>query len=101
MNKNRFLIQLSESTQTDFGRVDFFEQPKSQQVFSAIWALESQVNNGGFLQYFVSSDFDSARFAPTALHRVGAHACASIVERALDLLSLSPLLTSRKACEKR
>jgi len=54
MNKNSFLIQLSESPRTDFGRVAFAEQSEPQKVFSSIWALESQVNNGGFLQYFGS-----------------------------------------------
>ena len=95
MNKNSFLIQLSETPRTDFGRVDFSEQPEPQKVFSSIWALESQVNNGGLLQYFVSSDFDTANFAPTALASIGAHACASIVERALRLLPSGSVPASR------
>lgn len=100
MNKNDFLVELSESPRTDFGRVDFAKQPEPQKVFSSIWALESQVNNGGFLQYFVSSDFDTANFAPTALTRVGAYACAGIVERALHLLPTGSLSPSREACEQ-
>jgi hypothetical protein len=47
MDKNKFLIDLSESDQTDFGRVDFASQSDPQRTFSAIWELESQVNNGG------------------------------------------------------
>jgi hypothetical protein len=43
LDKNRFLIGLSESERTDFGRVDFDEQPFEQQVFSAIWALQRDV----------------------------------------------------------
>ena len=43
MDKNAFLIELSESDRTDLGRVDFGEQSEEQQVFSAIWELESQV----------------------------------------------------------
>ncbi len=100
MNKNSYLIDLSESDRTDFGRVDFAQQSEPQKVFSAIWALESQVNNGGFLQYFVSSDFDTANFAPTALRSIGAQACAGVVERALRALSASPLPDSRQACEQ-
>lgn len=100
MNKNTYLIELSESERTDFGRVDFAQQSEPQKVFSAIWALESQVNNGGFLQYFVSSDFDTANFAPTALRSIGAQACASVVERALRALSASPLPDSQQACEQ-
>ncbi len=51
MDKNALLIDLSESDRTMFGRVDFDQQPPEQQVFSAIWALESQVNNGEFAQF--------------------------------------------------
>jgi hypothetical protein len=36
MDKNGFLIDLSESERTDFGRIDFAKQPEVQQVFSAL-----------------------------------------------------------------
>lgn len=39
MDKNHFLINLSESKRTDFGRVDFAAQSEAQKVFSAIWSL--------------------------------------------------------------
>lgn len=81
--KNRFLIELSESSRTDFGRVDFEHQAKDQQVFSAIWTLESEVNNGGFLQYFENDRGETATFAPTALRRIGADKCSAIVDRAI------------------
>jgi hypothetical protein len=41
MDKNAFLIGLSESDRTDFGRTDFGEHSEEQRVFSAIWELES------------------------------------------------------------
>lgn len=94
MDKNRFLIDLSESARTGFGRVDFADQSEAQRVFSAIWALESQVNNGGFLQFFESSDGDTAEHAPSALRAIGALACAEIVERALRTASPEPLPAS-------
>jgi PIN domain nuclease of toxin-antitoxin system len=91
MDKNKFLIDLSESARTDFGRVDFSQQSDEQQVFSAIWELESQVNNGGFEQYFSSESCETADFAPTALRRIGAHQCAEIVAKALRVVSHEPL----------
>jgi hypothetical protein len=54
--KDAFLIELSESDRTSFGKVAFEKQDEIQRVFSAIWALESEVNNGGFDQYFRNSD---------------------------------------------
>src|SRR5207247_5287224 len=90
MDKNAFLIDLSESKRTDFGKVDFAQQSESQQVFSAIWELESQVNNGGFDQYFRNSDSDIISFAPSALRAIGASACAEIVEAAIKFISPVP-----------
>ena len=100
MNKNSFLIALSESDRTNFGRVRFADQPEPQKVFSAVWALESQVNNSGFLGYFASSDFDTANFSPTALRAIGADKSAQISERALRALSSAPLPDSQQACER-
>jgi Domain of unknown function (DUF4375) len=83
MDKNNFLIQLSESTRTSFGKVDFNSQSEDQKVFSAIWTLESEVNNGGFLQYFENDRGETASFAVTALQRIGANRCADIVQRSI------------------
>jgi hypothetical protein len=85
MTKNAFLIALSESPQVHFGRVDYLEQSTTQRVFSCIWALESQVNAGGFQQYFASWDGETAADAPWALRTLGAMAMASIVARANGL----------------
>lgn len=91
MDKNAFLIDLSESDRTMLGRVDFDRQPPEQQVFSAIWELESQVSNGGFAQLFSAVDGHSANSAPRALRAIGAQACADIVEQALRVVSPQPL----------
>lgn len=97
LDKNAFLISLSESERTDFGRVAFDQQPESQKVFSAIWELESQVNNGGFDQYFRSSDSDMIAYAPTALRAIGAASCSGIVEQAIQVIA--PLLSTQEERE--
>ena len=83
MNKNRILIDLSESEKTGFGKQEFAEQSLPQRVFSAIWALESEVNNGGFPQYFLNSSAESASFVVQALETIGAPKTASICNRAI------------------
>ena len=85
MDKNGYLIDLSESDYTQFGRIDFSAQSQEQRVFSAIWALESQVNNGGFAQFFDNEGPDTVSFAPTALIAIGAVNCADIVSRAIAI----------------
>jgi hypothetical protein len=87
VDKNGILIRLSESDRTDFGRIALAEQCEEQRVFSAIWELESQVNNGGFELFFRNCDLDTIAFAPLALRRIGADKCAGIVDRALTFLS--------------
>jgi hypothetical protein len=42
VDKNAFLIELSESERSMFGKVDFGELPRPQQVFSAVYGLEAR-----------------------------------------------------------
>jgi len=83
MNKNDILINLSESENTRFGKEDFALQSLPQKVFSAIWAVESEVNNGGFSQYFSNDSAESASFVVQALETVGAPRTANICNRAI------------------
>jgi hypothetical protein len=83
MNKNGILINLSESENTRFGKKDFALQSLPQKVFSAIWAVESEVNNGGFAQYFSNDSAESASFVVQALETIGAPRTASICNRAI------------------
>ncbi len=83
MNKNEILINLSESEQTKFGKEDFHIQSVPQRVFSSIWAVESEVNNGGFSQYFQNSSAETAPFVVEALSTIGAPGTAEICSRAI------------------
>jgi Domain of unknown function (DUF4375) len=83
VNKNSILIDLSESDKTKFGKQDFATQSTPQQVFSSIWAVESEVNNGGFSQYFLNSSCETAAFVAEALDTIGAPSTAAICRRAI------------------
>jgi Domain of unknown function (DUF4375) len=83
MNKNGILIGLSTSDKTSFGREEFARQSHPQKVFSAIWSVESEVNNGGFAQYFFNDSRESAAFVVEALKAVGAPKTAAICQRAI------------------
>jgi hypothetical protein len=67
MDKNEILIELSESEKTKFGKEDFSVQSAPQKVFSSVWAVESEVNNGGFSQYFLNSSAETAPFVAEAI----------------------------------
>jgi len=81
--KNHILIGLSESPQTKFGKEDFSSQSIAQKTFSALWEVESEVNNGGFSQYFVNSSAESAHFLVDALNMIGAPKTADICQSAI------------------
>ncbi len=83
MNKNRILIDSSESEKTRFRKQELAEQSLPQKVFSTIWAVESEVNNGGFSQYFLNSSAESAPFVVEALETIGAPKTANICIRAI------------------
>jgi hypothetical protein len=52
----------------------------------AIEALEREVNNGGYGQFFLNSSNEFAATVVDALQRIGCPATASITQRALDAL---------------
>jgi hypothetical protein len=83
MNKNSILIDLSESDKTKFGKLDFAAQSTPQQIFSSIWSIESEVNNGGFSQYFLNDSCETAVFVAEALETIGAPRTADICRRAI------------------
>jgi uncharacterized protein DUF4375 len=96
MTKNQVLIRLSESEQTKFGKEEFARQSLPQKVFSAIWSVESEVNNGGFSQYFLNSSAETAPFVVEALRTIGAPDTAAICERAIAVAFPSGLPQSRE-----
>jgi hypothetical protein len=85
MNKNKALIALSESNKTSVGKESFTAQSIPQKVFSSIWVLEAEVNNGGFWQYFANCSNETACFVEEALTSIGATKAADICNRAIRL----------------
>jgi hypothetical protein len=83
MDKDHLLIRLSASPNVSYGKIDFILQTFPQKVFSAIWAVEAEVNNGGFWQYFSNSSRETAHFVEEALQRIGAPKTADICRRAI------------------
>lgn len=82
-SKNNILISLSESDKTQFGKQDFATQSAPQQVFSSVWAVEAEVNNGGFSQYLLNDSCETAVFVAKALDTIGAPRTADICRRAI------------------
>jgi hypothetical protein len=97
VSKNNILISLSESDKTQFGKQDFASQSAPQQVFSSIWSVESEVNNGGFSQYFLNDSCETVAFVAEALDTIGAPRTADICRRAIATAFPAGLPPTRKA----
>ncbi|AKD58319.1 hypothetical protein SD10_04085 [Spirosoma radiotolerans] len=55
---------------------------KSRQAIYMIWILESEVNNGGYNQFYANSSGQYSRYLPGALKLVGADRLADLTQRA-------------------
>jgi hypothetical protein len=96
-SKNNLLISLSESDKTQFGKQGFATQSIPQQVFSSVWAVEAEVNNGGFSQYFLNDSSETAVFVAKALDTIGAPRTADICRRAIATAFPAGLPSTPKA----
>ena len=83
MTMDKILIALASSPVTKVGKEPFTRQSLPQRVFTAIWKVEAEVNNGGFSQYFWNESNESAHFVVQALELIGAPQTASICHRAI------------------
>jgi hypothetical protein len=83
MTKNEILIKLMKAPTTKFLKGDFALQSFPQKVFTSVWAIEAEVNNGGFSQYFFNTACETAAFVVEALDAIGAPKTADICRRAI------------------
>lgn len=81
----------------DIGNDDraFAELPKEIQHVSAVNALEGEVNNGGFSQYFFNSSGDHCSIALEALEVIGATHCAKALGDAIAIVGVNGASPSR------
>jgi hypothetical protein len=68
---------------------------QEERIVLAVRALDREVNNGGYHQFFCNS---SRMFAPQivqSLERIGCRRTAKITQRAIDALQVSPVTVAR------
>jgi hypothetical protein len=80
--QENYLIQLSEQLVPLIWQTPPPDLSAPERVFICIWQLESEINNGGFHQYYFNSAGDLAIEAPSALEAIGAPLSAEIVRGA-------------------
>jgi len=62
-----------------------------ERVVLAVEALEREVNNGGYDQFFVNSSREFAHIIVSALQRIGCKKTATITQRAIKAIGVSEL----------
>ncbi|MDO6725691.1 DUF4375 domain-containing protein [Cognatishimia sp. 1_MG-2023] len=68
---------------------DISSLPEFERTIFVIVALETEVNNGGFDQFYFNSSGRIANEVPNALVRIGAPIMANIVQRSNAILGLA------------
>ena len=91
MTPTQYIIRLSESPVTDFGRKDFSEQSETQQVFTAVFGSSGAIMMDGLAGYFANFDGESASFVAKAYEIIGSSSRSDILERACAVVSSSPI----------
>jgi hypothetical protein len=95
--KERALFATWDRINARQGESPFDELPHAARVFLAIWALEAELNSGGFSQWMFNSSGDHAELAVAGLREVGADRAASVCERFFAMLSGGKPLADRNA----
>ena len=63
---------------------------EKEKYFYAIYELDNEINNGGYLQYFDNSSGDLAYLILDALRSIGSNKALKITEEALDIYGRAP-----------
>src|SRR5207248_5032519 len=85
------LCALEQALQLRQSRFPDIATTPEEHTLLAIMALEREVNNGGYHQFFVNSSCQYALTVVPALESIGCGTTAALTQRALDALSLHPL----------
>jgi len=68
---------------------------RNQQLYSAVWICNIEINNGGFSQYFSNSSGDTWPDAVACLEAMGFHERLAILREAIDLFGEAGPSTDR------
>src|SRR5262245_58922382 len=90
MDKNAALIDLSERLYAKLRDVPFRRRSEPHRVFTAVYELEAEVNNGGFVQFFSNSTGAMWDAIEPALLAIGAKKMAKIAAAAVALFPGGP-----------
>jgi hypothetical protein len=83
------IVAFEQAMDQKAARVGVAKLSDEERIILAVEALEREVNNGGYAQFFVNSSHEYAPIIVDALLRIGCPATAKITQRAVDAAQLS------------
>lgn len=81
-NSTEMIIELSYGLSDKINRSGYESLSHPEKVLNSVYWLESEINNGGFEQYYFNSSGNYAIDTPAALEDIGASRTAKIVREA-------------------
>jgi hypothetical protein len=90
-NEIDFLISIEMAIQQKSERVGADELSEEEIIVLAVEALEREVNNGGYSQFFVNSSREYTPIIVHALLRIGCTETAEITKRAIEVAGFQGL----------
>jgi hypothetical protein len=95
-DSTKMIIEFSYGLSDKIHMKGFDSLSHPERVLHHVYWLETEINNGGFEQYFGNSSGDYAIDTPAALDEIGAHQTAQLVRRAMDLFPGGPPPSDRQ-----
>lgn len=84
-DETKIIITLSEQIASKIKQVGYKNLTETEKIFYCVHWLESEVNNGGFNQYFFNSAGDYARETVNALIEIGAGYTAELLKQSFTV----------------
>ena len=84
-NSTEMIIELSYGLSDKIHQKGYDSLSEPEEVLNCVYWLESEINNGGFEQFFANSSGDYALDTPAALDEIGVPHTARLVKRAIDI----------------
>lgn len=82
------VLAFEQALQQKVVRVGQANLTEEERVILAIEAIEREVNNGGYHQFFINSSKKYAAIVVDALNRIGCAETAILTQKAIDLLGI-------------
>ncbi len=86
-DETKIIIALSEYISAKVKKLGYQNLTDADKTFNYVYWLETEVNNGGFNQYFFNSAGDYAQDTVKALQDIGANYTAELLQQAISIFS--------------